>query len=260
MIKINDKQITQDAFSDGTLKIDHMSWFVNDSITVYNINWCYDYDVELFTLICIVDYIREINKDATLNLYMPYIPNARQDRFVTDRMFTLRTFINIINKLNFEHVFVADPHSSVSVGLLERSVIDYTPVDIHAYHGDDWVIMVPDIGAAKRYSDILNEDEIIIGMKRRDADGGIEKFELLNFKEGTKNVIIRDDVCSYGYTCLAAVKALKERGVEHVDLCVTHLEDRVLEGDLINEVDTIYTTDSIFHLEHPKIKIMKRYR
>ena len=52
---------------------------------------------------------------------MPYIPNARKDRAHREKdVFTLKYFANIINSLNFDNVYVLNPHSNVSQRKLIR--------------------------------------------------------------------------------------------------------------------------------------------
>lgn len=78
MIKLNDHIIEQDSFGDGTLKCALPA--INSVGSLIVITWCYDNDAELFTLWSLVCYIKDKFPDITLNLAMPYIPHARQDR------------------------------------------------------------------------------------------------------------------------------------------------------------------------------------
>ena len=98
MIKLNDHVIEQDCFGDGTLKCALPA--INSAGSLIVITWCYDNDAELFTLWSLVCYIRDRYPDITLNLAMPYIPHARQDREVSHRLFTLKYFAKLINAMN----------------------------------------------------------------------------------------------------------------------------------------------------------------
>ena len=56
-----------------------------------------------------------------IELNMPYIPNARQDRVkAAEDVFTLKYFAQMINSLGFSKVTVLDPHSYVSEALVDH--------------------------------------------------------------------------------------------------------------------------------------------
>lgn len=249
MIKLNGIVVKQEKFGDGSLKCDTAPISALISDRVYCITWCYDDDSEIFTLWALVNQIRDVKgKNSSICLEMPYIPHARQDRNVSNRLFTLKYFAKLLNEMNFEYVKVLDPHSDVSVALIDN--IKVTTVE--DLLGDsfeipvDTVIMYPDNGAAKKHG---ATDKNIIGNKHRNSDGIITDYELINFKEGTKDVLIIDDICSYAGTHVAAAKILKEHGVEQVDLLVSHCEHNVFRGEAFNYIDHIYTTDSILDLK-----------
>ncbi len=166
MIKVNGKVFTVDYFPDGTQCLMHVD-ITPDFNNKFNIFWRYKNDEELVTLMYIVNYIRNSYKDKNviINLYMPYIPNARMDRTKNnDEIFTLKFFANFINGLNFDKVSVLDPHSDVSVALINRiSILDINSVIsnvIAAVKRDadndnkELVIYFPDAGAYKRYKDL----------------------------------------------------------------------------------------------------------
>ena len=251
MIKLNGEIVVQENFGDGTLKCKSPS---NNIVHGYNeIMWLYDNDAELFTLYSLVRDIQNRAPYATNVLVMPYIPHARQDRDVSGRLFTLKYFAQIINSLELSTVIVLDPHSDVSAALLDRCT------QLEALKlPDAEAVMFPDAGAAKKYRQ--DGVESIVGNKRRNEDGRIVSYDMMNFKDGTKSVVIRDDICSYGGTFVAAAKALKERGVEHITLVVSHCENNILKGDVFDYVDRVITTDSICTIEHPKIEFAVRFR
>lgn len=258
MIIVDGKYVVkQEHFGDGTLKcnIEDLAEQLN-SKSEHWITWSYDNDSELFVLACLVDFLKN-GSDNDLRLRLPYIPNARQDRFVSGRLFTLKTFCKFINNLGFKEVEVLDPHSNVATALLDHVSTSFPDWSVIIDDFDDFTIMFPDAGAAKKYAEnteFAGGKDIIIGNKHRDKDGRVSDYELLNFVEGTKSVLIIDDICSYGGTFVSAAKALKEKGVEHIYLAVSHCEYNIFKGDVFNYVDTVYTTDSILDLEHTDIE------
>ncbi len=244
MILYNEKEIKQEKFGDGTLKM-AVPEDIEERFT-HEITWCYDNDAELFTLWTLVNQIRDMcGQHSSILLIMPYIPHARQDRNVSNRFFTLKYFAKLINEMNFIEVRVLDPHSDVSTALIDR-------IRVYPYLKDsmqipfDVVLMYPDNGAAKKYN--ANSD-CIIGNKHRNAEGRITDYELMNFKEGTKKVLLIDDICSYAGTHVAAAKILKEHGVEQVDLLISHCEHNIFRGEAFDCIDHVYTTDSILDLK-----------
>ena len=277
MIKFNNQIKYQCYFGDGTLKIENIYEDIDCTNQAINkITWLYDNDSELFALQCLVDHIRECRPRNLIYLEMPYIPNARQDRKVSNRLFTLKTFANIINAMNFDKVIVLDPHSDVSCALLNKLEVNYDVAwywDERFNINDDFVYMFPDNGAAKKYSEKLlrKPTNYIIGNKHRNSDGRIDSYELINFQYGVEKVVIIDDIVSFGGTYVAAAKALREKGVKQIDLVVSHCEPNIFKGDIFDYIDHVYTTDSILDLynkdyetfdkeKKEKIIFLKRYR
>lgn len=258
MIIVNGIEIKPEIFGDGTLKCQALpGWCIHDD---NEIRWLYDCDTELFVLYCIVRDIQNRAPHARNTLHMPYIPHARQDRNVSGKLFTLKFFTEIINSLNFSLVVALDPHSDVSTALLNRCLCDRKEELMYkASMGAD-AVMFPDAGAAKKYAGWGAQLPSIIGNKHRNEEGRIASYELMNFKEGTKNVVIRDDICSYGGTFVAAAKALRERGVENITLIVSHCENNIIDGEVFNYIDKVITTDSICTVEHQKLEIAVKYR
>ena len=107
---------------------------------------------------------------------------------------------------------------------------------------------------------VFEEKPIIVGNKHRNKEGRIESYELMNFQDGIKSVAIIDDICSYGGTFVSAAKALREKGVQNVVLIVSHCENNILKGEVFDNIDDVYTTDSICTVEHPHLHITGVYR
>lgn len=237
---------------------------------IKEILWIYDNDSELFTLQCLRNHTLE--KDV--KLVMPYIPHARMDRVEDSEVFTLQTFCKIINSLDFSEVIVTDPHSNVSIALLDRvSVIK--PVryihetmikiaekkKIHMNElVDTLVFFFPDEGAMKRYSKMVPELPFAYGVKDRDwKTGKINGLNIINadFVKG-KTVLIVDDICSRGGTFYHSSKALFKAGAKDVFLYVTHCEDSIFEGQMYSEgiIKNIFTTDSKLNKRSDNIDIV----
>ena len=264
MIQLNEHIISNDRFPDGTLLL-KLPFSPKPS---NEIRWHYESDAELFKLICLVKNMREMYKDVRIDLFMPYLPNARQDRVKNpEDVFTLKYFCEIINSLEFDTVFVTDVHSNVSLALLDRvreiKPWDYIEKAIHKIPVDrDLVAFYPDEGAMKRYSGGICLP-FAFGMKRRNWEtGAIEGLDLIGDTEAIngRDVIIIDDICSKGGTFYHSAKRLKEAGAANIYLYVTHCENTIYEGELLKEdslIKHIFTTNSLLTAPNEKITIVE---
>ena len=269
MIKVNDTEIKVGHFPDGTQSIEF-----SDTQPYYSTNeveWFYDSDEEVFTLMCVVDMIRRNSKNSRIKLWIPYLLNARMDRIKKpEQNFSLKVFADFINSLNFDKVVVYNVHSNVSEALIDN-IININPIFdvdevISEYKPD--VIYFPDEGACKRYADLACIKKyglpVIFGIKKRDfATGkilGLDVVSDIDLKE--KKVLIVDDICSAGGTFKFSAMKLKELGASDVTLYVSHCEDNIQNGDLLKTdlISKIYTTDSILHISDPKIQIIRKFR
>lgn len=265
MIKVNGCAVEINKFPDGTLLMQHIVDYRKAIIT-----WLFEDNEELVALIYLVGHMREHGVEGIF-LKMPYIPNARQDR-VKDKedIFTLKYFAGVINMLNFDGVFVTDPHSYTSCALINKVkaysaddiIIDMISKDEDLYDAlaeDNLCMFFPDEGSMKRYSEMF-EIPYTYGMKIREWKTG--KIQGLNIIGDTKNIegktiLIVDDICSRGGTFYHSAKKLKELGAGDIYLYITHCENTILDGDLLNSglVEKVFTTNSIFTKEHEKIYV-----
>ena len=268
MILGNGQALTFTQFPDNTSSF---RFDVNKSVEDlewerYEIEWRYDNDAECILLWYLVNHIRSVaGSDATIYLYMPYIPNARMDRVKNeDEVFTLKWFSNFINELNFERVVVLDPHSNVATALIDNVLVvqpdELIQKAIDAIGEDDLLLCYPDEGAAKRYSELLDA-EYIFGIKHRNwRTGKIERLELTTPEKVTgRTVLIVDDICSRGGTFTHTATVLKEAGAKAIYLYVTHCEDTILKGSVLTDgmIQHVFTTNSIYRGRHEKITVLE---
>lgn len=255
MIRVGEISIPwgQSMFPDHSLliKLDPEKMF--DNRGAIKVEWLYEGDSELFTLICVKRHIDRHFSTSEVVLDMPYIPHARMDRVKSDEdVFTLKYFAEVINSLNFKIVWVRDAHSNVSLALIDNVVDTGVKSYIHKaveLSGAN-AMFYPDEGAMKRYSD-NSELPYAFGMKKRDwQTGKILGLDIINTENIVgKDVLIVDDICSRGGTFYHSAKALKAAGAKSVSLYVTHCEETITLGELAASdglVDHVYTTESIF--------------
>ena len=277
MIKINNVSISQNHFPDNTLMLLD---FPVDKVKTENrntIEWHYENDAELFTLICVVKHVFEKFPDVKLSLYVPFFPHSRMDRTKkASEVFTLKYFCDVINSLGFDEVYVLDPHSNVTpaliknVRVLQPNGIVMEVVSKLDFHESDYLYF-PDEGAYKRYGDLFPaKKNVLIGHKVRDWETGQIKGLRITTPEGYepdefqcmgRNVLMIDDIISYGGTLAYSADELKKLGFKHIYAYATHTENSVLDpekGTLLKRledgtVDHIYTTCSTYTGTHDKI-------
>lgn len=262
MIKINDTIVNVGKFPDGTMLI-KQDIPKTDAVTV---SWFYEDDKEMIAIIYLANHLKAHGCE-NIHLYMPYIPNARQDRVKTDEdVFTLKYFAGVINSLGFKTVTVLDPHSSVGEALIDNIVINKPQKliedvieKITEEEGEAPSMFYPDEGAGKRYSGMIPLP-YAFGIKKRDwATGQIKGLDVAGETDNIsgKNILIVDDICSKGGTFYFSAKKLKELGAKNIYLHITHCENTIFDGELLTSglIKKIYTTNSILTKEHEMIEI-----
>lgn len=262
MIKLNGEIVNINHFPDGTLLLkEEGKWSGGGA---HKIEWYFESNEELVVLMFLTKHLRSYDNTRKINLSLPYIPNARQDRVkTTEDVFTLKYFADIINYLDFNAVQVMDAHSNVSTALINHIVPcepkAYIEKAIHSCKPD--MLFFPDEGSQKRYS-AMAAMEYAFGIKKRDwATGQILGLDVVGCVDKIKNskILIVDDICSRGGTFYHSAKKLKELGAKEIYLYITHCEHTILEGELLTSglIERVYTTKSIFTKEHEKIEVFE---
>lgn len=259
MFRINDQMLEVNRFPDETVRLN----LTCDSAGVV-IEWLFEKDEEMI-LYFITMHLKNSYPLKKITLKMPYIPHARMDRVKNEsEVFTLKYFCDFINHLRFDKVIVRDAHSTVSLALLNNVVceditenITYLVNKLLIPESD--ILFYPDEGSFKRYSELL-QFPCAFGIKKRDWNTG----KILGLDvQGTIpckafNALIIDDISSFGGTFLYSAKKLKELGADKVYLYITHCENSILKGELIDSglIEKIYTSKSIFTDSHPLIEVI----
>ncbi len=203
-------------------------------------------------------------------LLMPYIPYSRMDREIDDQIFSLKYFADVLNDMKFDKVIVADPHSKVSYDLIknleEVNIENLITNEVLSKINVDF-IMFPDKGAKEKYTqkylNLCAEYKIVYGEKKRDFKnrGKIKEYSIIadDMDLKGKSVLIIDDLCSFGNTFKYASFSLKTQGVDKIYLFVTHTENTVFQGELLDfsDIEKVFTTNSIIRNQsHPKLSVI----
>jgi len=248
MISINGYPIGNDCYPNNE-RIMKIPKFSNDE---FEIDFKYTTDIDISILIIVKGYLDDMFNNPKVTLRMKYVPYSRMDRYIKGYIFSLKYFCKIINNLNFHKVIVLDTHSNITTALLERC----TEIDISKYINKIYdminidYIFYPDAGSIKRYEEIIKaKRQSFYGIKKRDLQtGNIINYDIVDCPDiQGKDILIIDDLCSYGGTFQLASEKLKEKGANNMYLYVSHCEDSIYQGKLIKSglISKIFTTDSI---------------
>ena len=226
---------------------------------------------DLMLVLLVADAVRGRVPDAAIDLFMPYVPYARQDRrMVPGDPLSIRVLADVVNACRFGQVLVLDPHSDVTTAVIDRC----RPLPVHDNVGraieacGATRVVIPDAGAAKRVHGMLRslgdrygDVASVQAMKTRDVTrrGAITGMQLeAGADVAGQTCLIVDDICDGGRTFLSLSRLLRTNGARAAYLYVTHgifsqgLEPLLSCSDGEGRLDGIFTTESIRrHPPHP---------
>lgn len=280
MILVNDIKFNDEEFHNGEV-IFEVPEVINKKANI--ITLMFQNNKDITALMFAKTWLDKNAPDAETYLVMRYIPYSRMDRQINNQMFSMEIFADIINKMNFKRVYVLDPHSDVSIGLLERvealPLISYIDKVVEDFNPD--YICYPDKGAFYKYPKVLRYLDIdcFYGNKVRDLEnkGRITEYELVNAPDlKGKKVLIIDDICCLGGTAYNAAKEMKLKGAESVAFYISHCEEGIYAGKILKKepfypdgsginlpwaekytIDKVYTANTMnIPINHNNIKVI----
>lgn len=217
------------------------------------VTWNYKDDSEFVALAFIASKLNDEYSGCGMDLYVPYLPHARMDRVENESQFLSGVyFLNLLYSLSFTNIIVRNLHSdkieeeSQIPNLYNEETIDeLTKSFIRNILKDDWryVIVYPDKGAKDRFGDLLDPIARLHIVCNKERDFATGKIKGLTFETSEDfvsytedyNLIIVDDICSYGGTFdLAITEISKKYKFKAAYLVVSHLEESYAKGKLVN--------------------------
>lgn len=265
MIKVGNSIIEFNKFPDGACHADiDCSQFEPNAPII----WLFENEAEFINVWFLTQHCRD-HEGYRRTLCMPYIPEARQDRVKLDTdVFTLKYFSQMVNALHYDRVEVFDPHSDVAAALINHIHV-ISPIKVVEKvlnEIPDALLCYPDEGAMARYRGAF-PIPTVYGIKERNwQTQKVEQLVLCGATEEVKgkDVLIIDDICGKGSTIYYMAKQLKDLGANNIYVYVSHCENTVLHPningcsllDIPDLITKLYTTNSIFTLVHPKIRII----
>ena len=287
MITLNNIEITSHVFPNGESYIDLPNSVLATvrATGSYEIDFRFESNQDIWDLMLIVDKLK--NKNCPIHLKMFYVPYSRMDRQEECRLFSLKTFANLINSMPFTSVTIMEPHSDVTPALFDKvKVINMSMQLAYKVLNNDFGILYtmdnleevnqkmaekkvcfvwPDGGADKRYSKQFKGTQTMTCAKERDFQTGwmVTKYLMgADAHQDCEHVIIVDDLCSRGGTFVGAAEKLRELlpNLKTITLCVAHCENTIADGDILKTdlIDKVYTTDSLLNAElvsHEKLYV-----
>lgn len=204
---------------------------------------------DLMLLFLCVDAVRRLGAKR-IQCFIPYLPFARQDRvMVKGEPLSIKVIADLINAQGFEKIYIYDPHSEVSIALLNNVEVieNYSFVSDVLDDKEGYLIASPDAGAYKKSLKLCQAigytSELVLCNKIRDVTtGNISSITVAMDDLGGNDVYIVDDICDGGGTFTLLAKELKKRNSGKVYLVVSH--GIFSKGTTLENIDHIYTTNS----------------
>lgn len=264
MLYLNDNKVEFITFPNQEKRLDLPLEFVNN-LHENIVLWNYETDASIFELLLFDEVMAKLKQNYKLVIgYMPY---SRMDRTnEKNTAFSLKVLTQLLSEQTsaLKEVFVLDPHSPETItkfkefGMkaqeIEYSLADEVMEFANVNLDETWIVF-PDRGAANRYDYYKYPNVIICEKTRNFATGAIEsvkakitKTKGSITKEMNPNLIVIDDLCSYGGTFVKALEAIETHPTIHFDeawLVVTHAEKAMEEGKVLEKYDKVFCTDSI---------------
>ena len=210
----------------------------------------------LMELLIWIDTLRRASA-GRITAVVPYFGYARQDRKDEGRVpSTAKLVANIIVAAGAHRMLCMDLHAAQIQGFFDIPVDHLTATKVFCdhfltqsdMHGDDMVIVSPDVGnvkVANMYAGLLDAKLAIID-KRRDSGSEVVSKRLIGDVDG-KNVLMVDDMISTAGTICEAAKLVSEHGAKQIIAAATH---GVLVGPAIERINSsniskVIITDTI---------------
>lgn len=263
MLYLNDNEVKFIILPNQEKRLDLPLEFINN-LHENIVLWTYETDASIFELLLFDEVMTKLKH--RYKLVIGYMPYSRMDRVhEANTAFSLKVIVQLLSEQTsaLEEVFVLDPHSPETLTKFKEfgmkvQEIDYSLADevmkfANVNLDETWIVF-PDRGAANRYDYYKYPNVIICEKTRNFATGAIESVKVdtssntFITKEMKPNLIVIDDLCSYGGTFVKVLEAIEKHPDINFDeawLIVTHAEKAMEKGKILEKYDKVFCTDSI---------------
>ena len=194
---------------------------------------------DLMKILMAHDALKRNKFVKNIELVIPYVPYARQDRVCNPgEAFSLKVFCDILNSCNFNKIHILDAHSDVTPALLKNRV-NYdnygfvkNVVNRIIISTKELSIVAPDAEAIKKVYKLvekltkdfpeINFSLVTCDKVRNLSTGQIIRTICHNPEEIKIECLIVDDICDGGRTVIEVAKTLKMHGAENIIFAATH--------------------------------------
>jgi ribose-phosphate pyrophosphokinase len=222
MLKLNDVNVIPLKFPGGELhvQIDPLIIFDKNNQIYAHIESTSD----VMGLLLLTDAIRQYKPHTTIELVMPYVPYARQDRVANyGESLSIKVFANLINSQGYTKVIISDPHSDVTSALIDRVDVvhqwGYAKNAVSWLGADNTIIISPDAGAMKKAQKLgeITGCPVVCASKRRDTKTGKLSNSYIDFADvdiKDKRLLVVDDIIDGGGTFILLQEAIRKASKE----------------------------------------------
>lgn len=208
-------------FPDGTSQIWKVpEWVLQQECVA--LTWHFEHEREIMDLLSFA----ELKGAGSIELTLPYLPYARQDKAVNNNStFNLNVFLKLIDGAGFRKVIIYSPHSThLLEGKENLEICEPSFPGLQDEHDDITVIVYPDESARSRYSKNpeLARRPSVTFQKQRDASTGVITCSKI-LVHGTQGEVsfpvsdhyaIIDDLCDGGRSFTKAAEQIREKHKE----------------------------------------------
>lgn len=220
---------------------------------------------DVMSLLMLTDAIRRQVPATPIDLKLPYVPYARQDRVCNPgEALAAKVFCNLINAQSYASVTILDPHSDVVPALLERVRVIDASVPLRAVVDEPVfatgvTLLAPDAGARKRVMALakaLGVESVAFAEKTRCTRTGAITGVSVPDRFAELPVLVVDDICDGGRTFIELAEALRRVTKQPLYLYVTHgIFSKGVEA-LLKDYKGLYTTQDWTRSGSPAVKVV----
>ncbi len=209
--------------------------------------------VELFL---ILESLKE--EGAKVNVVVPYLPYARQDKKKLDgEVASAIVLSGILKKMGCDKLITFDCHFLNATGEADFAGLKIQNISMgnelvtfarKYFAGEDFVIVAPDSGANYLVKDQGGKSFKKVRQEYKDGKVGYRDIETMecDFEIKEKNILILDDMISTGSTMINALEKCKESGTKKVCAAATHGLFLYNSVDKLKKyTDCVFSTDTI---------------
>ena len=185
----------------------------------------------VMNLLLVNDALRRlVGPRAGVELVLPYLPYARQDRVTTaGEPLSVKVFGALINAMKLDRVVICDPHSLAGPALLDNVQVTEVGNYVQAVIGrmvarGPIALVAPDAGAHKRVEALGQAFglPVVFCGKTRDARTGRLSRPYVEGDVPDLPLLVVDDICDGGGTFAALAPVLRQYTDQPISLYVTH--------------------------------------